>query len=180
MRILPVTTETAQASFALGAYAETPLPRLYGLTWGAEDLSSALGAATNKGPDGHWAFTYRMVRANCLLAAKASGVAAIETLYADFRNEAGLRADCRESCREGFTGRIAIHPNQVQIINEAFTPTPDDIAHAKRIVTAFSSVPGTGVVGIDGKMYDIPHLRQAENLLARAAAIAARASAAGS
>jgi citrate lyase subunit beta/citryl-CoA lyase len=179
IRLLPVATETARAPFALAAYPETPLPRLYGMTWGAEDLSSAIGAATNKGPDGTWAFTYKVVRSNCLLAAKASNVAAIETLYADFRDEAGLRADCAEACREGFTGRIAIHPNQVQAINEVFTPSAEDIAHAGRVVVAFASAPGIGVIGIDGKMYDIPHLRQAEALLVRAAAVRNRSAKAG-
>lgn len=179
VRLLPVATETARAPFALAAYADTPLPRLYGLTWGAEDLSSAIGAATNKGPGGDWAFTYKMVRSNCLLAAKASNVAAIETLYADFRDEPGLHADCIEACREGFTGRIAIHPNQVRTINAAFTPSAEDVAHAARVVAAFASAPGIGVIGIDGKMYDIPHLKQAEAMLARAAALRGRAAKAG-
>lgn len=179
IKLMPVATETARAPFSLSAYPETPLPRLYGMTWGAEDLSSAIGAATNKGPDGTWAFTYKVVRSHCLLAAKASGVAAIETLYADFRNEAGLREDCAEACREGFTGRIAIHPNQVAAINEVFTPSAADIAHAERVIAAFASAPGIGVIGIDGKMYDIPHLKQAEALLVRAKAVMNRAAKAG-
>ncbi|WP_439495231.1 HpcH/HpaI aldolase/citrate lyase family protein [Bosea sp. (in: a-proteobacteria)] len=174
IRLLPVATETPRAPFGLAHYHDTPLPRLYGLTWGAEDLSTALGASTNRDPEGRWAFTYRMVRSHCLLAAKACGVAAIETLYADFRDDAGLRADCVEASREGFTGRIAIHPDQVASINEAFSPSQAEIAHAERVVGVFSASPGIGVVGLDGKMLDIPHLRQAEQVLARAAAIAAR------
>lgn len=174
IKLLPVATETARAPFGLGAYADTHLPRLYGMTWGAEDLATALGASTNKGPDGAWAFTYRMVRSHCLLAAKACGVAAIETLYADFSDEAGLKADCMAALREGFTGRIAIHPAQVAAINAAFTPTDADVAHARRVVAAFAENPGTGVVGLDGKMLDIPHLKQAENVLAQMSAIAAR------
>lgn len=177
IRLLPVATETPRAPFALGRYAEVAVPRLHGLTWGAEDLSAAIGASTNRDPSGHWALTYRVVRSHCLLAAKACGVEAIETLYADFRDEAGLRADCAEASREGFTGRIAIHPAQVAAINEAFSPSADEIAHAARVVAAFSQTPGIGVVGLDGKMLDIPHLRQAEKVLARAAAIARRAGA---
>jgi citrate lyase subunit beta/citryl-CoA lyase len=174
IRLLPVATETAKAPFGLAHYHDTSLPRLHGLTWGAEDLSTALGASTNRDPEGRWAFTYRMVRSHCLLAAKACGVAAIETLYADFRDDAGLRADCAEASREGFTGRIAIHPDQVAGINAAFSPSKAEIDHAERVVGAFQASPGTGVVGLDGKMLDIPHLRQAEQVLARAAAIAAR------
>lgn len=174
IRLLPVATETARAPFALSAYADAGLTRLWGMTWGAEDLSSALGARTNKGPDGAWAPTYKMVRSMCLLAAKAAGVEAIETLYADFRNEAGLIADCQEAAREGFTGRIAIHPAQVAAINAAFTPSDDEVAHASRVVAAFNSAPGIGVVGLDGRMLDIPHLKQAQRILEQAAAIAAR------
>ena len=179
IRLLPVATETARAPFALAAYPQTPLPRLYGMTWGAEDLSSAIGAATNKGPDGRWTLTYRMVRSQCLLAAKACGVEAIETLYADFRDEAGLRADSLEACREGFTGRVAIHPAQVETINAVFTPAPEDVAFAERVVAAFAATPGTGVVGLEGKMLDLPHLKQAEKLLARARALRQRATAGG-
>lgn len=174
IRLLPVATETARAPFALAAYADAGLARLWGMTWGAEDLSSAIGARTNKGPDGTWAMTYKVVRSMCLLAAKAAGVAAIETLYADFRDEAGLIADCQEAAREGFTGRLAIHPAQVAAINAAFTPSAEEVAHATRVVAAFSASPGIGVVGLDGKMLDIPHLRQAQRLLAQATAIAAR------
>ena len=168
LRFLPVATETPRAPFGLADYPKTPLPRLFGLTWGGEDLSSALGASTNRDPQGNWAFTYRMARSLCLLAAKASGVEAIETLYADFRDTAGLAADCAEASREGFTGRIAIHPDQVATINAAFTPSAEEIAYARRVVATFAASPGIGVVGLDGKMLDIPHLRQAERVLARA------------
>jgi citrate lyase subunit beta/citryl-CoA lyase len=168
IRFLPVATETAKAPFGLAAYHEISIPRLYGLTWGGEDLSTALGASTNRQPDGGYAFTYRMVRSNMLLAAMASGVAAVETLYSDFRDLSGLAADCAEASREGFSGRIAIHPDQVGTINAAFTLSVEEIAHARRVVAAFAAVPGTGVAGLDGKMLDIPHLRQAEAVLARA------------
>jgi citrate lyase subunit beta/citryl-CoA lyase len=168
--LMPVATETPRAPFGLAAYADTLLPRLYGLTWGAEDLSTALGARTNKDADGNWAFTYRMARSACLLAARSCGVAPIETLYADFRDEAGLAADCAAAAREGFVGRIAIHPAQVAAINAAFTPSADEIAYAQAVVAAFAAAPGTGVVGFDGKMLDFPHLKQAQNVLAQSAA----------
>ena len=129
IRILPVATETARAPFRLGDYASLPLPRLIGLTWGAEDLSAAIGASTNKGPDGDWAFTYRMVRSACLLAAKSIDVQAIETLYADFRDSDGLWSSCERAAQEGFTGRIAIHPDQIAVINEAFMPSASDVSH---------------------------------------------------
>ncbi len=170
VRILPVATETAVAPFTLGDYAAAALPRLHGLTWGAEDLSAAVGASTNVDPAGGWAFTYRMVRSLTLLAAHAAGVAAIETLYVDFRDDEGLRASCRAARAEGFTGRIAIHPAQVAGINESFLPSPEEIEHAHRVVAAFAAEPGAGTVGLDGKMIDIPHLKQANSVLAQAAA----------
>jgi citrate lyase subunit beta/citryl-CoA lyase len=166
IKILPVATETAKSSFTLAHYADHHLPRLVGMTWGAEDLSSALGASTNLGPDGGWAFTYRMVRAACLLAAKASDVQAIETVYVDFRDDAGLRASCAAAAQEGFTGRIAIHPAQVRGINEAFMPSEADVAHARRVLAAFANAGDAGTVGLDGKMLDIPHLKQAKHVLA--------------
>lgn len=163
--ILAVVTETAASPFALGDYAKYHLPRLWGMTWGAEDLGSAVGAATNKTPSGEWAFTYRMVRSQCLLAAKASGVQCIETLYVDYRDTEGLHASCIEARREGFTGRFAIHPAQVDAINDAFMPTPEEVERAKRIIAAFDANQGSGTVGMDGEMLDIPHLNQARHLL---------------
>lgn len=172
--LMPVATETAHAPFSLGRYGTTALPRLRAMTWGAEDLSTAIGARTNKDKNGEWAFTYRLVRSLCLLAAKAADVSAIETLYADFRDEPGLIESCEEAAREGFTGRIAIHPAQVAAINAAFTPSEAELAHARRVVEAFEAAPGTGVVGLDGMMLDIPHLKQARAVLAQAEALARR------
>ena len=166
IRILPVATETAKAPFRLGDYADVALPRLYGLTWGAEDLSSAIGASTNKDAAGDWAFTYQMVRSACLLAAKAAGLAAIETLYADFRDSDGLRASSVAAAQEGFTGRIAIHPAQVEVINAAFMPSEEAVLHARRVVAAFAAAPHSGAVGLDGMMLDMPHLKQAHHVLA--------------
>ena len=175
VRILPVATETARAPFGLAGIAQTSIPRLYGLTWGAEDLSTALGATTNLDEAGGWALTYRIVRSMCLLAAKAAGVEPIETLYADFRDEAGLVASCAAAAREGFTGRIAIHPNQVAGINRSFSPSEADVTHAQRVIDAFAANPDVGTVGLDGKMLDIPHLKQAQRVLARHAAHTGRA-----
>ncbi len=166
-RIIPVATETAVAPFHLGEFATAGVSRLAGLTWGAEDLAAALGATTNTDATGNWSFTYRMVRSLTLLAAHASGVDAIDTLYTDYRDDAGLRTSCRMARSEGFTGRLAIHPAQVAIINECFMPSPEDIAHAQRVVDAFAASPGAGTVGLDGKMIDRPHLTQARRILAQ-------------
>ena len=171
-RILPVATETAAAPFTLGDYRTAKLDRLLGLTWGAEDLSAAVGASTNLDDSGAWAQTYRMVRSLTLLGAKAAGVEAIDTLYVDFRDEDGLRAASRASRAEGFTGRIAIHPAQVAAINESYMPSREEIDHANRVIAAFASEPGAGTVGLDGKMIDIPHLKQAHGVIAQAAAYA--------
>jgi citrate lyase subunit beta/citryl-CoA lyase len=167
-RILPVATETPIAPFRLGEFAGAELPRLTGLTWGAEDLAAALGATGNKGPDGEWLFTYRLVRSLTLMAAHAAGVLAIDTLHADFRDEQGLRADSRRARSEGFSGRLAIHPAQVAAINESFTPSEEEIAFARRVVEAFEANPGAGTVGLDGRMLDIPHLKAARRTLAAA------------
>lgn len=168
VKTLVVSTETPVAMFNLGSYSPAH-PRLAGLTWGAEDLGAAIGATANKEADGEWTFPYRVARSLCLFAAAAADVAPIDTLYADFRDPDGLAESCRRSRRDGFTGRIAIHPDQVAVINRCFTPADDDIAHARRIVEAFEAAPDAGTIGIDGKMYDIPHLKQARRVLAAAA-----------
>lgn len=167
IRIIPVATETARAVFALGTYAGCST-RLAGITWGAEDLSAALGASTNKVASGAYAFTYELARSLCLAGAVGADVQPIDTLYVDFRDPAGLEADSRTSRQLGFTGRIAIHPDQVTLINAAYSPDEAEIAHALRVVAAFAAAPGTGVVGLDGKMLDMPHLKQANRLLAMA------------
>ena len=171
-RILPVATETAAAPFTLGDYRTAKLDRLLGLTWGAEDLAAAVGASTNLDDSGGWALTFRVARSLTLLGAKAAGVQAIDTLYVDFRNEDGLRAASRASRAEGFTGRLAIHPAQVAAINESYMPSAEEIEHANRVIAAFAAEPGAGTVGLDGKMIDIPHLKQAHGVIAQAAAYA--------
>jgi citrate lyase subunit beta/citryl-CoA lyase len=169
--VIPVASETPAAVLTLGDYRNPP-PRLAALTWGAEDLSAALGASTNRGEDGAFAFTYRMVRSMCLVAAKAAGVAAVDTLYADFRDPAGLERYARAAQREGFTGMLAIHPDQVVTINAAFTPSASDIEYALRVVAAFAT--GAGVASLDGKMLDQPHLKQARHILSLAEAMRSR------
>jgi len=162
IRVIPVATETPTAVLSLFEYRRPP-PRLAALTWGAEDLSAALGAATNRDDKGEFAFTYRVVRSLCLLAAKAAGVAAIETLHADFKDGAGLERAARAAQQDGFSGMLAIHPDQVDIINAAFTPSAADVEYARRVITAFAD--GAGVASLDGKMLDQPHLKQAQHIL---------------
>jgi citrate lyase subunit beta / citryl-CoA lyase len=169
IRILALTTETAKALFLAGTYADASR-RLIGLTWGAEDLSAELGAETNRDADGRFLDPYRLARSLCLAAAAAAEVQAMDTVYVDFRNEAGLKREAEEARRDGFTAKLAIHPGQVAVINAVFTPTPEAVARAKAVVAAFAAEPGAGVVGIGGVMYDRPHLVRAEQLLARAGA----------
>jgi citrate lyase subunit beta/citryl-CoA lyase len=168
--ILALATETAASLFVTGSYGGSS-PRLTALTWGAEDLSAELGAEANRDAEGRFLEPYRLARSLCLAGAAAAGVSAIDTVYVDFRNDAGLRRECEEARRDGFTGKLAIHPGQVAGINEVFTPTPAMIAHAKAIVDAFAASPDVGVVGIEGKMYDRPHLVRAQALLKRAEAL---------
>jgi len=165
VRLVVVATETPTAMFNLGSYAPAH-PRLAGLTWGAEDLGAAIGATDNKEPDGAWTFPYKVARAQCLFAAAAAEVTPLDTLYGDFRDPEGLERSCRQARRDGFTGRIAIHPDQIEAINRCFTPSEEEAAHARRIVAAFEANPSAGTLGIDGKMYDIPHLKAARKTLA--------------
>jgi len=169
VKILVVATETAAAMLNIASY-QLLSPRLVGLTWGAEDLSAALGAATNREDDGSLSHAYLMARSMCLIGAAAASVAPIDTLYADFRDEQGLARDCAASRRRGFVGRIAIHPAQVDIINRCYSPSEEDLAVAREVVDAFAAQPDAGTVGIRGKMYDRPHLVQALRTLAAAQA----------
>lgn len=164
--ILPIATETPAAIFALGSYAGCSAS-LAGLTWGAEDLPAAIGAATSREEDGRFTAPYEMARALALFGAHAAGVPAIETVYPDVRDSDGLERFARRAARDGFTGMMAIHPAQVATINAAFTPTPAQREHARRIVAAFDAAPGAGVLQVDGRMVDAPHLAQARKLLAR-------------
>ena len=153
--------------FTFASYAGSSA-RLAGITWGCEDLAADVGAAENRGSDGAYLEPFRLARSLCLFAAAAAGVAAIDTVFTDFRDGAGLEADARAAERSGFTGKMVIHPAQVAIINRAFTPDDDAVAWARKVVAAFAGDPAAGVIGLDGKMLDRPHLRAAERVLARA------------
>ena len=166
IRILALATETAASLFVCGTYRNAS-PRLAGITWGAEDLSAELGSETNREPDGRFSSPYMLARNLSLAAASSARVQPIDTVYADFRNMAGLRAEAEEARRDGFTAKMAIHPAQVAIINEVFTPTRAAIETAQAVVAAFAADPAAGVVAIGGVMYDRPHLTRAQRLLAR-------------
>jgi citrate lyase subunit beta/citryl-CoA lyase len=170
--LILIATETARGVQSTMGY--TALPRVRGITWGAEDLAAALGATTNRDPDGAYAFTFRLARSLCLIAAASMGVQAIDGVYVDFRDLAGLEREARAARREGFLGKLAIHPDQVEVINAAFTPDAGEVEKAKRIVAAFDAAPGAGVLSLDGQMLDKPHLAQAKRVLAAADAAARR------
>jgi citrate lyase subunit beta/citryl-CoA lyase len=167
-RILPVATECPEAMFSLDSYMQCD-PRLAGLTWGGEDLGAELGVLSNKDAAGNWTQPFQLTRSLCLFAAAAAGVAAVDTLHANFRDPKGLRLSCDEGRRDGFTGKLAIHPAQVEIINEAFTPSAEEVDHARRVVALFEANPGAGALAMDGMMLDMPHLKQARKIIELAA-----------
>ena len=144
------------------------VPRLGWLTWGAEDLSTALGATSKHAEDGTLSFTFQLARSLCLIAAAASGVQAIDGVYADFRDREGLSREAVQARRDGFAGKLAIHPDQVEVINAAFSPTEAEVEHARKVIAAFAADPDAGVTSLDGRMLDRPHLVQAQRLLANA------------
>jgi len=163
-RIIPVATEVPGALFDLQSYAGAS-SRLQGLTWGAEDLATAVGASSNRDATGEFTFTYKLARSLCLLASAHAQIQAIDTLSVDFKDMQALALDVHQARREGFSGKLAIHPDQVEVINQGFTPSAHDISHAQRIVDAFAQAHGAGAVQLDGKMVDKPHLTQALRLL---------------
>ena len=163
-KILAIATETPAAIFQLGSYGGAK--RLAGLTWGAEDLPAAIGASTSREEDGRYTPPYELARSLCLFGAAAAGVAPIETVYPAFRDEEGLRAYAARARRDGFTGMMAIHPAQVEVINAAFTPSDAEVEHARAVVAAFEANPGAGALSLDGRMIDRPHLVQAHRILA--------------
>lgn len=167
MVILPIATETAAAVFALGSYGGVT-PRLCGLTWGAEDLPAAIGASTSREADGSYTAPYQLARSLTLFGAHAAGVAAIETVFPDFRDLDGLAAYAARGRRDGFTGMMAIHPSQVPVINAAFSPSAEEITRAQAIIDLFAANPGAGALSLDGKMIDAPHLKAARAIVARA------------
>ena len=165
--ILPIATETPAAIFQLGSYAAVA-DRLCGLTWGAEDLPAAIGAATSREADGRYTAPYEMARSLTLFGAHAAGVAAIETVFPAFHDRDGLAGYACRAARDGFTGMMAIHPAQVPVINAAFTPSAEAVAHARAVVAAFAAHPEAGTLQLDGRMIDAPHLKQARHVLALA------------
>ena len=172
IRILPIVTETGGSLFGfggLGSYDNPPIPRLYGMLWGGEDLAADLGAITNRDDEGRYAAPYLLARSLCLFAAAASSAVAVDAVYTNFRDAAGLRKEAVEALRSGFSAKAAIHPDQIGVINEAFTPAAADVEAARRVIAAFEAAPGAGVVSVDGKMLDRPHYRTAQRVLARAA-----------
>jgi citrate lyase subunit beta/citryl-CoA lyase len=161
--LLALVTETPAAVLRMPQLLELSCARLVALSWGAEDLSAALGAGDPRKPDGGWRPTYEFARTQCLLAAHALAIEAIDSVYVDFRDLQGLKAACASSRHDGFGGRLAIHPDQVAVINETYTPSDAELAQAQRIVDAFGA--GEGTVSLDGKMYDLPHLKAARRVL---------------
>jgi citrate lyase subunit beta/citryl-CoA lyase len=162
-----IVTETAASLFGLLSYRDPKSP-LVAMSWGAEDLSAALGASSKYDADGSLSFTYRLARSLCLAGAAAAGVQPVDGVFADFKDEKGLKAEAQAAAREGFTGKLAIHPAQVAVINAAFTPSKDEVRHAEEIVAAFEAHPDAGVLSINGRMVDRPHLLQARRVLERA------------
>src|SRR3954466_1707262 len=169
--IIAIATETAQAIFLAGTYGGAS-KRLKGLTWGAEDLSVELGAEANRDLDGHFLAPYQLARSLCLAGAAAAQVQAIDTVYVDFRNDTGLRRECEEARRDGFTGKMAIHPAEGRAGNEGVPTAVEGTKRAEAVVAAFAENPGAGTVGIGGVMYDRPHLERARQLLTRAQSVA--------
>ncbi len=164
-RILPLVSETAQSALTISSYVNSALPRLAGLSWGAEDLSAALGATRKRDAKAGWTDTFRYVRIQTLLTAHARGIMAIDTLHADFADAKGLKKVADEARADGFHGMLAIHPAQVPIINDAFTPSDEELEEARAIVAAFAANPGAGALQIDRRMIDQPHLKLARRVL---------------
>jgi citrate lyase subunit beta/citryl-CoA lyase len=162
-----IVTETAASLFGMLSYRDPKSP-LVAMSWGAEDLSAALGASSKYDPDGTLSFTYKLARSLCLAGAVAAGVQPVDGVFADFRDDEGLGAEARAAAREGFTGKLAIHPAQVGVINAAFTPSAGEVEHARAIVDAFDAEPRAGVLSVGGRMVDRPHLVQARRVLDRA------------
>jgi citrate lyase subunit beta / citryl-CoA lyase len=165
--IIAIATETARSLFHMGTYAGAS-QRLVGLTWGGEDLSADIGAETNRLGDGSYTDPYRLARALCLFAASSAETAPIDSVYTNFKDMDGLKAEAEAAKRDGFTAKMAIHPAQIAIINAVFTPTEAAVARAQRIVDLFADNPDAGVIGLDGEMLDRPHIRRAMRILAAA------------
>ena len=170
-----MATETAASLLTFHTYLNGVTDRLVAMTWGGEDLAAALGASDNRNPaTGEYDDPYLVAKSLCLATARAIGAQPVGVVHVDFRDLAGLEADCLRDRRAGFVGKIAIHPDQSAVINRAFTPSDEEIAHARRVVEVFEKNPGLGTVGLDGRMLDMPHLKQARNVLALAEQVGAK------
>ena len=168
IRILPIVTETAASLFGLGTYGAPAIPRLFGMMWGGEDLAADLGAISNRDASGRYAAPYEMARTLCLCGAAGAGVLPVDAVYTDFRNHDGLKVEALQGLRDGFGAKAAIHPAQVAVINDAFTPSRSDIEWAKRVIAVFEEAGDAGVAAVDSRMLDRPHLRSAQRTLDRA------------
>ncbi|MFK8030441.1 MAG: CoA ester lyase [Gammaproteobacteria bacterium] len=171
-RIISMVTEVPEALQQLGSY-NTVLPRFQGMSWGAEDLSAALGASRNRDANGEWLPIYEFARTQCRIAAASANVAALDTVFTDYKNSQGLERYASNAARDGFDGMLAIHPNQVDSINAAFTPTSEEVDYAYKVIRAFDDNPGAGAIGLEGMMLDLPHLVQAKRVLQRHESIGA-------
>jgi citrate lyase subunit beta / citryl-CoA lyase len=166
IKVIALITECAQAVLNAASFAQAPA-RVTGYSWGAEDLAADIGASANRTDEGEFEFTFRLARASCLLSAAAAGVAAIDTTDIEFRDVAAVERRARASRRDGFVGKLAIHPAQIPAIHAAFTPTVEEVEWARRVVELLANSPGQGAVALDGKMIDRPHLRQAQRILGK-------------
>jgi citrate lyase subunit beta / citryl-CoA lyase len=166
-KIYVIATEVPISVLHMASYVECSA-RLDGLTWGAEDLGAEIGAVTNRRADGTWTTPFQLARDLTLFTATAAKVQPIDTVYVNFRDLAGLERECNDAARDGFTGKMAIHPDQVAVINTAFTPSTTAIARAEQILALFAANPGSGALSLDGQMIDIPHVRHAERTMLRA------------
>lgn len=167
-RVLPIATEVPISVLQMHSYIGSS-ERLVAMSWGAEDLAAVIGSLANRDETGALTSPYRLVRDLCLITAVAAGIEPIDTVFTNFRDTAGLVAESQAAKRDGFTGKIAIHPDQVAPINEVFTPSAAEIDHARKVAAAFATG-GTGVASLDGMMLDMPHLKLAQRVLMRAKA----------
>lgn len=169
LSVLVIAPEIADALLNIASFQTCP-ERVAGITWGSEDLATSLGARSSRDEEGCYRMPMEIARTMCLCAGATAGIHAIDTVYPDFRDLDGLKRDCERAAADGFSGKLAIHPAQVAVINAAFTPTADEIAHARKIIAGFDAEPGVGVINLDGAMVDRPHLNLAQKVLQRAAA----------
>jgi citrate lyase subunit beta/citryl-CoA lyase len=165
--VIAIATETASSLLDMASYSAAG-SGLVGLAWGGEDLSVELGATTNRDAEGRYTEPYRLARSLCLIGARAAGAEPIDAVFTAYRDSAGLEEEARAAVRDGFSAKLAIHPDQIPIINKIFTPSQQELDTAKRIVAAFAMAGNPGVLGLDGEMLDVPHLRRAERIIARA------------